>query len=111
MAKAQQQTATHLPTCAACKCDVGKEAGCIPWNVDDSATTAGEKAKHETFCPQCFVFVRAPRESGRWMQGAFAPIKCMGCGLESVTMGLGNPQCMQCNSRTVVLLGPKPGVV
>lgn len=108
MAKAQQQTATSLPRCASCKCDVGTEAGKVPFNVDDSATTSGEAAKHECFCPTCFVYVRSPREPDRWKPGQFVPIKCGTCGLESVAIG--QDTCMQCGSRSVVVLPPKPGI-
>lgn len=103
-----KQTATSLAQCAACKCDVGKEAGKIPFFVDDSASTTGERAKHEAFCPQDFVYVRSPREPERWRPGQFVPVKCSSCGLESVSIGRGS--CMQCGSRAVVVLGPKAGV-
>lgn len=107
--KQQQQTATSLPTCVSCKREVGEEAGCIPFNVDDSATTQTEKAKHECFCPTCFVYVRSPREPERWRPGCFVPIKCGGCGLESASIG--RKACMYCGSRAVVVLPPVPGVV
>lgn len=108
-AKQQQQTASSLPSCASCGREVGKEAGCIPFHVDDSATTGTEKAKHECFCPTCFVYVRSPREPSRWRPGCFLALKCGKCGLESVAIG--QDSCMQCGSRSVVMLPPKPGVV
>lgn len=119
MAKASQhETSTRLPTCASCKRDVGAQAGRIPFNVDDSATTPGERAKYECFCPQCFVYVRSPREPERWRPGCFTPILCTGpkCGaLESVAMHGnhdGRPICMHCNSSSSVLvLPPLNGVV
>jgi len=104
-----KRTSTSLPTCASCKCDVGKEAGKIPFNVDDSASTPGDRARHECFCPQCFVYVRSPREPDRWRPGCFAAIKCARCKLESVAIG--QPACIQCGSPAVILLPPKPGVV
>lgn len=110
MAKqAQQQTKTALPSCASCKRDVGKEVGRIPFNVDDSASTSGEKARHECFCPACFVYVRSPREPQRWKPGCFVAVKCANCKLESVSVGVGS--CMQCGSRAVVALPPVPGAV
>lgn len=108
MAKNQNhKTATSLPTCVSCKRDVGVEAGCVPFNVDDHASLAGDH--HECFCPTCFVYVRSPREPDRWRPGCFVPIKCGGCGLESVAIG--QDSCLQCGSRSVVILLPKLGVV
>lgn len=101
-------TSTQLPTCASCKRDVGVEAGQVPFFVDDCASTSGEKAKHEAFCPTCFVYVRSPREPGRFPPGVFVPMKCARCGLSSVAVG--SLSCMQCSSRHVVLLPPEPGV-
>jgi hypothetical protein len=104
-----RRTSTSLPSCASCKCDVGEEAGRIPFHVDDSASTPGDRAKHECFCPTCFVYVRSPREPERWRPGFFVPIRCTNCKLESVSIG--QDACMQCGSRIVVVLPPKPGVV
>lgn len=104
----QQQTAISLPRCAACKREVGAKAGCIPFNVDDSASTSGERAKHECFCPRCFVYVRSPREPERWRPGCFIPIRCAACTLESVAIG--QVACMQCRSPNVVVLPPQIGV-
>lgn len=116
MAKNQnQQTATSQATCASCKRDVGIAAGRLPFNVDDSASTSGEAAKHEAFCPQCFVYVRSPREPERWRPGCFVPIRCSSvrcAGLESVTVHVseeGRPVCMQCGSGTALVLPPKLG--
>ncbi len=103
-----KQTATALMKCASCKCEVGKEAGKIPFLVDDHANVDGEKAKHEPFCPTCFVYVRSPREANRWPPGYFVPLHCGKCGLESVAMG--QDACMQCGSRIVVVLPPQPNV-
>lgn len=107
MAKSQQ-TQTALPTCASCKRQVGKEAGSVAFNVDDSASTSGEKAKHECFCPTCFVYVRSPREPERFTPGFYVPVKCTACGLASVSIG--QPGCMQCGSRIVIVMPPSPGV-
>lgn len=106
---AKDKSPTSAPTCASCKCEIGQAAGKIPFFVDDHANVDGEKAKHEAFCPTCFVYVRAPREGGRWMQGYFIPIKCAGCGLTSVSIG--QVSCMQCGSGSVIALPPAPGVV
>lgn len=98
-------SATSLPSCASCGCDVGKEAGKIPFFVDDSATGGGT---HEPFCARCFVYVRSPREPQRFRPGTFIPLKCCKCGLESVGVGL--PACIQCRSVHVIVLPPEPGV-
>lgn len=115
MAKTQaQQTATSLAVCASCKREVGVEAKRLPFNVDDHAT-AGEKAHYEAFCPQCFVYVRSPREPQRWPPGFFIPVKCLGprCdGLESVTTSCndnGKPVCPNCQGSRTLVLPPKLG--
>lgn len=107
---AKDKTATSLPTCAGgCKREIGAEAGIIPFHVDDSTSTSGEKAQHEGFCPPCFVYVRAPREPERFLAGTFVPIKCASCGKESVAVG--RETCPQCNSRSTLVLPPIRGVV
>ena len=105
------RTKTSLPACASCKCDVGKEAGKLPFNVDDSASTSGEKAKHECFCPTCFVYVRSPREPARWRPGFFIAFRCPGCGIEDVAIG--RDTCLNCRARFTEkdILLPRPGVV
>lgn len=108
MARAKRDnagSATSLPTCASCGCDVGVEAGKIPFFVDDSARGGGT---HEPFCATCFVYVRAPREPQRYVAGNFIALKCVKCGLESVGVGL--PACLQCRSTRVIVLPPEPGV-
>jgi hypothetical protein len=99
-------SATSLPVCASCKKDVGKEAGVIPFFCDDGGGGAG--AKHEAFCPQCFVYVRSLREAGRFRPGMFVPIRCSSCKLESVAIGA--DECGQCRSRNVIVLPPVAGV-
>ncbi len=103
-----EQTATSLPQCASCKRDVGAEAGRLPFFVDDCASEPGEKAKHEAFCPQCFVYVRSPREPHRFRPGTFVPLRCAKCKLESVAIG--SDFCGNCGARTVILLPPLPNV-
>jgi hypothetical protein len=100
-------SATSLPQCASCARDVGKEVGVIPFFCDDGGGGAG--SKHEAFCPQCFVYVRALRETHRFMPGTFVPIRCASCALESVSVG--SDTCGQCRSRSVVVLPPVVGVV
>jgi hypothetical protein len=105
---AKDKIATSLPKCASCKCDVGAEVGIIPFFVDDCARESSEKAKHEAFCPRCFVYVRSPREPDRFRPGTFLPVACAKCGKQSVAIG--SDSCMQCGSRNVVMLPPQPGV-
>lgn len=99
-------SATSLPQCASCKRLVGKEAGVIPFFCDDGGGGAG--SKHEAFCPQCFVYVRALREQGRFRPGMFAAVKCTACSLESVAIG--ELACGQCRSPRVIELPPAFGV-
>lgn len=101
-------SATSLPQCKSCKRDLGKETGCLPFFVDDSASTPGETAKHEAFCPTCFVYVRSPREPRRFVPGSFIPVKCTKCGLSSVSCG--SITCGQCGSRNIIVLPPQPGI-
>lgn len=78
------------PECASCKGDLG---GCVPFTADG-----------ETFCPQCFVYVRAPKEPERFYGGGFTPIACLGCSKKSVAVG--PVACGQCGSRSVLVLPP-----
>lgn len=98
---------TSLPACISCGCEVGKEAGKIPFFCDDG--DAGEQSKYEAFCPTCFVYVRSLREPARFIPGRYVPIKCAGCGLTSVAIGVDS--CMQCRSSNVLVLPPVVGVV
>lgn len=88
------------PTCCACRREIGVAAKVTPFSVND-----GEGGPYESFCPTCFVFARAPLEPHRFHQGAFVPVKCGACGVESVAIG--QDACGQCGSRTVVVL-PRP---
>lgn len=102
-----KQTAASLATCASCKCDVGKEAGKVPFFVDDGGND-GEKAKTEAFCPHCFVYVRGPKEPERFRTGTFIPLFCRACRLKSVSVGVDH--CQQCQSPHVELILPEKGV-
>lgn len=102
MTSRTMQTKTSLPECASCKRPVGKEVGVIPFFCDDGA-------KHEAFCPQCFVYVRAVREGARFAAGTFLPICCATCSLQSVAIGA--DVCGQCRSRSIVVMPPRVGVV
>lgn len=106
---ARTKVATSLPTCASCGCDVGAEVGVLPFFVDDCESATGETARHEAFCPRCFVYVRSPREPRRFQPGTFVPIYCTGCRKDSVSIGQNG--CMQCGSASVVVMPPQPGVV
>src|SRR5579859_7766014 len=104
MPTTKDKSPTSLPSCVSCACELGVEVKVLPFFVDDCATARGDDgaAKHEPFCPQCFVYVRSPREPERFMPGAFAAIKCGKCGLTSVAPG--HVICGQCRSRNVVML-------
>ncbi len=106
MARKPEATETSLPHCASCACDVGKEAGKIPFNCDDGGGGAG--SKHEAFCPRCFVHVRALREQDRFRPGMFAAVKCTACGLETVAIGV--VACGHCRSPRVIELPAVFGV-
>jgi hypothetical protein len=84
------------PACASCKCDLG---AVVPFSVND-----GDGGKYESFCPRCFVYVRAPKEPHRFYQGGFTAVSCAGCDKQSVAVGA--VACGQCGSRSVVILPP-----
>lgn len=121
----REKNPTSLPTCAACKRELGAEVGVLPIFVDDCARTPGEQVKHEAFCPRCFVYVRAPKEPERFKPGGHAAAKCLGkCGheqvihgpaeavvvrIDNVPMMVMSPlmPCGQCGSRNLAALPPK----
>lgn len=82
--------------------------GRTPFFVDDHAQQSGDH--HEAFCPQCFVYVRSPREPARFPPGYFIPVKCGRCGVESVAVG--QQSCPQCGAHVGEgnVLGPLKGV-
>lgn len=69
-------------------------------------------ARTETWCPQCFVSIRALRD-GRWYEGVrlgqILAVHCTRCGVTSVDMG--RKMCGQCDSRQIVVLLPKGTVL
>lgn len=102
-----QGTATSRPECASCKRELGKEAGCLPFFCDDGGGGAG--SKHEAFCPQCFVYVRALREQNRFRPGMFAAVSCSKCRCSSVAVG--ELRCGGCgNTSGLIELPPAFGV-
>lgn len=97
-------------TCVSCKRQLGISVGIIPHYIHDGggATKWGE-GKLEAWCPTCFVFVRAhretmehggPRHAPHWhddpslTQGMMRAIKCLSCGNESLAHG--HTGCLQC---------------
>jgi transcription elongation factor Elf1 len=83
--------------CKACHAPVGDAAKAHPFRVD------GGSGDWETFCPQCFVHVRAPLEPLRY-QGAYAAVQCSGCGTSSVAVGI--LRCAQCGRQHGLLVLP-----
>lgn len=98
-------------TCVKCSTPLGVEAKEIPFNV---APVAG--GDPESWCPQCFVWHRAPQEPERFpsreiaVRGGFVAVRCTHppCGVASVDPGTG--RCLQCNCGYVRELGPRPAV-
>jgi hypothetical protein len=88
-------------TCTYCRGVVGGDSGELPIHVPDER---GDK--NETWCPQCFVWRRAPLEPHRFHASAMAAVKCARCGVTSVDFGRG--ACSQCLAVLVVVLPPKP---
>lgn len=98
---------TSLPECASCGCELGVEAGVLPFFVDDCAREPGEKVKHEAFCPRCFVYIRAQKESERFRVGGFAAAKCLGkCKLETVIVGPAEPVVVRVDGVPVMVMSP-----
>lgn len=82
-----------MAECANCHCELSAEAKELPFHVDE-----------ETWCPQCFVWKRAPMEPDRFM-GMLKAVHCMRCGMISVDMGRG--ACSQCNAAIAIELPQK----
>ena len=87
-------------TCVHCQAPVGGDTGEIPMRVADAR--GGDE---ELWCPQCFVWKRAPLEPHRFHWSAIAAVKCTGCGVVSVDVGRG--ACAQCSATRVFVLPPK----
>jgi hypothetical protein len=84
--------------CAHCKAALGAEAKRAPVSTCDV-----HGGSLETWCPQCFAWVRAPMEPARYFADAMTPLSCALCGWES--LALGAPRCVQCRSTLTVALG------
>ena len=80
--------------CCNCSSPLGEEAKELPMFVDS-----------EVWCPQCFVWLRAPKEPERFAGGAFDAIKCVKCEVKSVDCGHG--VCNQCGWRGKISLPAK----
>ena len=86
--------------CANCHDPLGVEAGQMPFIDNDNP------AKPEHWCPQCFVFVRAARDPGRYHAASFSAVYCGYCKVRSIDPGHG--MCGCCGKpRNLVALGPK----
>lgn len=104
MAKKDSTGPGRLPSCRACGDPVGIEAKAMPVMVSPHEAP-DDPARRETWCPQCFVFVRAQEEPGRWPR--IAPRACSRCGVDAVDFGTGT--CPACRSPFVgtLVLAPK----
>lgn len=99
-----------IDSCASCKCPLGEKAG--EWPMRVTVSTSGSDPDKpdaaETWCPQDFVYVRAPAEPGRWRSPHLRAAQCAVCKLKSVDMGHG--KCPGCGAHLgVMALPPKPG--
>jgi hypothetical protein len=83
--------------CKACGCKVGEGTKILPFRADDGGS-------YETFCPQCFVHVRAPLEPVRWDMRYFQAVHCMNCSTDQVAIG--TLRCQNCNYTTGLLYMP-----
>jgi len=90
-----RRTKPEANQCVCCREAVGEGTKVVPFVTDG-----------ETWCPQCFVYKRAPMERERFVPGCYEPIHCTKCGQTSVTVG--HPNCGQCGWRVPVVLPPKP---
>lgn len=94
-----------IETCCVCGDVLSGESRELPvvTNDDDGS---GE-GKRETFCPQCFKWVRAPLSPERWHWLAMVAFKCRGCGVTSLSFS--GPHCGQCGSQSGLALPCKQG--
>lgn len=91
-------------SCIHCQHPVGLSEGVIPFHATDEDGTS------ETWCPQCFVWHRAPMEPERFPERVanthtgFRAIRCTSpkCGLESVDPGIG--RCLHCGCSSLTVL-------
>lgn len=112
---------THDPhSCVGCAEDIDQDT--VPHFISDD-DGSGE-GKPEVWCPQCFVWHRAPLstiptllpngrvvERPRFDPGSLVAIKCR-CGKTSVVSASLQSRlhrCNQCGGMTSVVLGPKTG--
>lgn len=88
-----------MTECKSCHDPVGGKPKVAPFRVD------GGHSDYETFCPRCFVYVRAPKEPERFATGAYQAVHCVLCGWDSVTTGV--LRCGNCRGANVLVLPPK----
>jgi hypothetical protein len=86
--------------CKSCHTHLGDAPKVLPMRVD------GGDEDWETFCPPCFVHIRAPLEPLRFT-GQYVAVHCAGCGYDSVAAGL--MRCGNCGKRTALVALPAKG--
>lgn len=105
--KVIRHTAANIE-CVNCK----ERLGGTVLQVDVPEDNGEGGGKNESWCPQCFVGIRALRDA-RWIEavriGQIMAVKCGGCGKTSVDFG--RRCCGQCGSKKLVQLLPKNIVV
>ncbi len=103
MAKKETLTRSSMMECKACRCPVGEavrkgEPPVLPFRID------GGNNDWETFCPQCAVYVRMPKEPARFV-GFYFPVACLVC--RTISVAVGAHVCSACRSRHIIYLPPK----
>jgi hypothetical protein len=100
-------------TCCSCGDVLGEKARIIPVSVPSDEGDGRGAA--EDWCPQCFVWVRAPQSPGRWYWPSIVAVRCLSdaCGKTCVdftasTTPLGpQAKCSQCGHKRLMLLPAK----
>jgi len=104
MADAIVKKSSSPAECCNCHKQVGEKAKVFP--VRASAADAPDVGSAvETWCPNCFVYHRAPLEPGRW-HNVFC-VQCGNCGTQSLLYGH-RATCPACASNALVVLPPAP---
>lgn len=99
--------------CVNCGDPLNVRAGELPFFVRDDAGDG--RGKNEAWCPQCFVWHRAPLEPERFQPyrphtnfGGYRAIRCTRPGCALTTVDTGARACSQCGERRVLDLPAKP---
>jgi hypothetical protein len=98
MPKEPTFTKRSMQECKNCHKPVGGAPKVAPFRVD------GGNSDYETFCPGCFVYLRAPKEPERFALGCYAAVHCAGCGWDTVATG--RLICGNCHGGHVLVLPP-----